>query len=77
MLLVCKSVKGVDGKAVLSPESPGDVHVAAFVDAVAKSERRATRNERISMFMALGSLCIGAAGVWLAWRRGSGGGGGP
>lgn len=85
MLLACQQVPGVDGSALLTPEGTAEVRTAAgkaeasevtpLERALIEGQERARRNERISMFMSLGSFCIGALGLWFSWKRfGSGSG---
>lgn len=76
MLLACRQVPGVDGAALLDPEAAAEVKVVGaqpgitpLERALAEGQERARRNERISMFMSLGSFCIGALGLWISWRR--------
>ena len=78
-LLACKQLPGVSAQKLLSATSAMeqgkaapdgvDPDVQTLARAFYHAERRKTRNERITIYLSIGSFLVAAAGLWVMWRK--------
>lgn len=75
-LLACQQLPGSVAKKLFQARAAADgsaqevdPDVQALAAAFYRADKRKARNERIALFLSIGSFCVAATGVWLMWRR--------